>query len=87
VETLYRVTVTCGEREEGVVRAVLMRHVNSQPGMTIQGLATQDAEQAGKAVVVAEVFSGERNDKYLNDLVSRLSIEPGVSAVRWERLS
>jgi len=42
---------------------------------------------AGKTTVVAEVYSTERNGKYLNDLVSRLSIEPTVSAVRWERVS
>jgi putative Mg2+ transporter-C (MgtC) family protein len=64
-----------------------MRHVNSQPGMVLQGLATHDTEQPGKTAVVAEVFSAERNDKYMNELVSRLGIEPGVSAVSWERAS
>jgi putative Mg2+ transporter-C (MgtC) family protein len=85
VETVYRVRVTCEDRQESVVRLVFLRHVNSQPRMALQGLSTQDTEQGGRTVVVAEVFSAERDDKYLNDLVSRLSIEPGVSAVSWER--
>ena len=87
VETIYRVRVTCDERQEGVIRLVFLRHVNAQPRMALQGLSTQDTEPSGRTVVVAEVFSAERNDKYLNDLVSRLSIEPGVSAVSWERAS
>jgi putative Mg2+ transporter-C (MgtC) family protein len=86
VETLYQVKVVCADQQEGVVRQVLMRHINAQPAMTVQGIATHDTEQAGKTAVVAEVFSLERNDRYLNDLVSRLSIEPSVSAVSWERV-
>jgi putative Mg2+ transporter-C (MgtC) family protein len=85
VETVYRVRVCCEDRQESVVRLVFLRHVNSQPRMALQGLSTQDAGSDGKTTVMAEVFSAERNDKYLNDLVSRLSIEPGVSAVSWER--
>jgi putative Mg2+ transporter-C (MgtC) family protein len=87
VETLYRVKVVCPDEEGKVVRAILMRHVNAQPGMVVQGIATQDADQPGMTAVVAEVFSAQRNDRYLNDLVSRVSIEPGVSAVSWERVS
>jgi hypothetical protein len=31
-------------------------------------------------------FSAERNDRYLNELVSRISTEPNVSAVSWEKV-
>jgi putative Mg2+ transporter-C (MgtC) family protein len=85
VETLYRLRVVSLRREEGVVRAVLMRHINSQPRMTVQGISTQDAEQADRVAVVAEIFSSERNDRIMNEMTSRLSIEPGISAVSWER--
>jgi hypothetical protein len=74
----------CDDQQEAMMRLVFLRHVNSQPGMALQGLTVQDTGQAGKTVVVAEVFSRERNDKYLNELVSRTRIEPGVSAVTWE---
>ena len=87
VEALYRLRVVCDEQQEAVIRLVFLRHVNSQPGMALQGLSAQDTEQAGRTAVVAEVFSAERNDKYMNELVSRMGIEPGVSAVSWERVS
>jgi putative Mg2+ transporter-C (MgtC) family protein len=86
VETSYEIRVTCPEREEGVVRTILMRHVNSHSRMTIQGIATQDSEKEGHAIVVADVFSMERNDRALEEIMSRLTIEPGVIAVRWERI-
>jgi putative Mg2+ transporter-C (MgtC) family protein len=87
VDTVYRLRAVCESRESAVVRGVLLRHVNSHPAMTIQGISLQDGEQPGTTVVVAEIYSTERNDKYLNDLVSRICIEPSVSAVSWERAS
>jgi putative Mg2+ transporter-C (MgtC) family protein len=86
VEVMYRLRVVCQEKEEGVIRTILLRHVNSQPSMVIQGISTQDAEQPDRAAVVAEVFSMGRNDRAMENLVSRINIEPGVSAVSWEKM-
>lgn len=86
VETIYRVRCVCDSGQAGVIRAILTRHVSSQPAMTLQGLLTQDAEQAEKSAVVADVFSSLRNDKFINEMVSRLSIEPSASSVSWERV-
>jgi putative Mg2+ transporter-C (MgtC) family protein len=86
VETCYRVRAVCRGDDAGLVRAIILRHINSLRAMTVQGLSTRDGEQPGQAVVVAEVFSHERNDKYLDDMISRLCIEPSVSGVSWERV-
>jgi putative Mg2+ transporter-C (MgtC) family protein len=85
VETLYRMRVVCPAAQEGVIRTIFMRHINSQPNMTLQGISTQDTE-GDKTRVEAEIFSTERNDRYMNDLVSRISIEPSVTAVSWEKM-
>lgn len=85
VDTVYTVSVVCDERQESVIRNVLVRHIQSQPAMTVQGISTIDTEQPGRANVVAEVFSSSRNERFLNDLVSRISIEPTVTAVRWDQ--
>jgi putative Mg2+ transporter-C (MgtC) family protein len=87
IETLYRIRVVCPHESEGVIRAIFMRHINAQPNMTLQGLSTQDTDEGEKTAVIAEVFSIQRNDKYMNDMVSRISIEPSVSGVRWEKVS
>jgi putative Mg2+ transporter-C (MgtC) family protein len=86
IETLYRMQVTCPDQEAAAIRAIFMRHVNAQPSMTVQGISTQDTELPDRTAVVAEIFSTERNDRYMNDLVSRISIEPSVTAVSWERV-
>ena len=88
VEMVYRLRVLCDEKHEGIIRTILLRHVNTKPGMTIQGIATlDDDDNPDKKVVVADIFSLRRNDRALEDLMSRLNIEPTVTAVRWEHVS
>jgi putative Mg2+ transporter-C (MgtC) family protein len=86
VETLYRVKVVCGRQQEALIRSIFMRHINSQPNMLLQGIATQEMVAADQSAVVAEVCSAQRNDRYMEDVVRRMSIEPTVTAVSWERV-
>src|SRR5690348_10254014 len=65
VETIYRIRCICDSEHAAVIRAIFMRHINSQPSMTLHGLLTQDTEQLEKMAVVADVFASLRNDKYL----------------------
>jgi len=85
MDTAYRVRVICEEREQMVVRTIVLRHINALAKMTVQAIATQACEQAGHVAVVAEVFSMERSDHALDEMVGRLQIEPGVVSVKWER--
>ncbi|HEY7155709.1 MAG TPA: MgtC/SapB family protein [Gemmataceae bacterium] len=87
VEMIYRLRVLCDEKHEGIIRTILLRHVNTHPGMIIQGIATQDDDHPDKTAVVADIFSLRRNDRAMEDLMSRLNIEPTVTAVRWEHVS
>jgi putative Mg2+ transporter-C (MgtC) family protein len=86
VETAYRMRVICPENQEGLIRTILLRHVNSHPKMTVQGISTQEAEATGQATVVADIDSVESNDRAMQDLMSRINIEHGVTSVRWEKV-
>lgn len=87
VETSYRMRVTCDRQHEVVIRTILMRHVNGHATMTLQGLSTQDAQQPEQATVVAEIYSRTRNDRAMEEVLSRVNIEPSVTAVSWERVA
>lgn len=87
VEVAYRVHVTCQSQQEGLIRTILARHINSHPSMTLQGISIQEGEKPEQTVVVAEVFAVRRNDRELENLMSRLNIEPSVTAIRWEIMS
>jgi putative Mg2+ transporter-C (MgtC) family protein len=85
LETCYKLHVVCEGKEESLVRGIVLRHINGHPKMNVHGISTQDSEQAGQTVVVAEIFSSDQNDRALQDVMSRLNIEPGVRSVRWEK--
>lgn len=51
----------------------------------LQGLATQETEDGKRVIVAADVYAVERNDRIMEEVVSRIGIEPGVTAVSWER--
>jgi putative Mg2+ transporter-C (MgtC) family protein len=86
VEMLYQMRVVCQIPQESLIRTILLRHVDSHPKMSIQGISTQDADHADHATVVASIFSIQRIDREIQDLVSRLNIEPSVSSISWEKM-
>jgi putative Mg2+ transporter-C (MgtC) family protein len=79
------VRVVCEERDQAVVRAIVMRHVNIHRKMTVQGIATHDRSEKGHVTVVADIFAVERSDRAMDELVGRLNVEPGVIGVSWEK--
>jgi putative Mg2+ transporter-C (MgtC) family protein len=83
VETAYRLRVVCQDKDEGVIRNIMLRHVNSHGKMTVQGISTE--EEGNNAVVAADIFSVERQDRALQEIMSRLNLEPGVRSVSWEK--
>jgi putative Mg2+ transporter-C (MgtC) family protein len=85
IETLYRVKVECRPDQEGVIRAILMRHINSVTHMSVQGISTSTGDEADEKTVIAEIFASGRHDKVMNDLVSRVGLEPSVTSISWER--
>ena len=84
VETYYRLRVVCGQGEGAHIRAILLRHIGGHNRMTVQGISTEESDGEGK-VIVADVYAMERNDRALEEIVARLSIEPEVTGVSWQR--
>ncbi|OWK43666.1 MgtC/SapB family protein [Fimbriiglobus ruber] len=85
VETLYHIQVICPDGRAGVVRSIFLRHVNSHPTATIQGVDTRDTDRPDRVKVSVSLLSTERNDRFMEELVARLSIEPDVTAISWQR--
>jgi putative Mg2+ transporter-C (MgtC) family protein len=86
IEVNYRLRVACAESAQALVRTILMRHVNSRPKMVVQGIDTQETAEQRVSVVVS-VFATERSDRAMEELVERLTIEPSVTGVSWEKVN
>jgi putative Mg2+ transporter-C (MgtC) family protein len=84
VETYYRLRVECEAGKDGTVRHILLRHVGSHAMLNLQGMSTEDTENL-RTVVLADILAQERSDRALEEIVARVSIEPEVKAVSWQR--
>jgi putative Mg2+ transporter-C (MgtC) family protein len=84
VEINYRIRVRCRNDHEAVIRTILLRHVGSNTRMSIQSLATEESEKE-QPVVVADIYAAQRDDRFIEQVVARISIEPDVTAVSWEK--
>ncbi|MFE3293824.1 MgtC/SapB family protein [Rhodococcus sp. NPDC059234] len=78
----YRFEVTCREDAEAHVRGLTVQAI-TRPEFRLRSLQSRDDPTTGQVDVVAELTAPERDDRLLEAAVSRLSLEPLVTHVRW----
>jgi putative Mg2+ transporter-C (MgtC) family protein len=74
--------MVCRGEDEAHVRTLLLYRVNNA-AMTPQALDSENLDGNNKVQVQANPIMTDRNDTLLEQVISRLSLEPGVSAVSW----
>jgi putative Mg2+ transporter-C (MgtC) family protein len=81
-DTIYRITLVCRNRDEQRLRALLLHTVN-QTGLSLRSLLSEDINGTDKLEICAETLMHGRDDRKMEEIVSRLSLESSVSAVSW----
>jgi putative Mg2+ transporter-C (MgtC) family protein len=69
--------------QEAHMRALLLHAIGGQP-LLLKSLKSEDLEHTDKVAVHAILTSTGRQNSLLEQIVGRLSLEPGVSGVSWE---
>jgi putative Mg2+ transporter-C (MgtC) family protein len=83
VEVGYLVSVTCRNPDEAHVRALLLQGL-AGAGLALRRLDSNDVETTGRVAVTALMTASHRVDADVERIVGRLSLEPTVSAARWQ---
>lgn len=81
LESHYAITIVCHGEVEAHVRALLLRDLGSS--LRIQELESVNIEDSNRVGVQAQVRADERQDRLLEQIVGRLSLEPLVTSARW----
>lgn len=87
IDQLYKVTIVCRAEDEVHVRTLILHMLNGMPQLMIQSLHSEDLPAAGQLEVRAELITSPNNHFHLEQIVSRISLEKGVSAARWAVLN
>lgn len=82
-EVAYLFTCVCRAQDESHVRALLLQGIQMLP-LTLAALDSEDTSAPDTVQVRAELRSLGRQDRQLEQLVTRLSLERGVTKIRWE---
>lgn len=79
----YTLSLICYAEQEAHLRALLL-HAVSASGLTLRRLQSADTADPRRVEVRSELLSTGPQDGAVEQAVARLSLEPGVSAIRWE---
>ncbi len=83
VEVTYRLQVTCLDREEQHIRMLLLQAV-ARDVFILKALRSADIAEGNLVSVVAEVVTVGRSDHAVEQIMERLSLEPGTKTISWE---
>ena len=83
VEVGYLVSVTCRAPEEAHIRALLLQELSGS-GLALRRLESKDINGSGRVNVCAHLTAAGRIDTTVEKIVGRFSLEPTVSAARWQ---
>jgi putative Mg2+ transporter-C (MgtC) family protein len=83
LEIGYIVSVTCRSPDEAQLRALLLQGLAGS-GLSLRRLDSSDLDAGASVVVTAFVNAPHRVDADVERIVGRLSLEPTVSAARWQ---
>jgi putative Mg2+ transporter-C (MgtC) family protein len=80
---LYLFECICRSSDEAQIRALLVQNISST-ALLLYSLHSEDDESTNRVKVRARLKSMGRKDELLERMVTRLSLEPGVTTIRWE---
>jgi putative Mg2+ transporter-C (MgtC) family protein len=80
----YELILKTRKETENHIRVLLMQELHMEESLMIRSLKSTDDIEAGiKTIITAEILSSEKQDRTIEKIVSRLTIEKGVLEVSW----
>ena len=79
-ETSYEINVTCRPADEAHLRTLLLTTI-TQSNAALQSIYSEDIEGTDRNRIRAEIIAAGRHNEIVEQMVTRLSFEPGVFAV------
>lgn len=81
-ETSYEINVTCRASDEAHLRTLLLTTI-TQSKAALQSIQSEDIEGTDRNRIRAEIVTPGAHNEVVEQMVTRLSFEPGVSVVSW----
>lgn len=86
VEVSYQLIATCREQDEQHLRTLLLQAV-TMDALMLRSLRSENIAGSSNVRVEAELMTDGRQDRRIEQVASRLSIEPGVTSITWQTVT
>jgi putative Mg2+ transporter-C (MgtC) family protein len=83
LETQYAVELRCQGQQEAHIRALLLQ-ATASAGLGLRRLTSENLDDSHQVTVSALLVSPNRHDAALEQIIGRMSLEPCVTAARWQ---
>jgi putative Mg2+ transporter-C (MgtC) family protein len=83
VEVCYQLRAVCRESEEPHVRARLLQEV-ARVSLRLKSLSSEDIDGSQKVRVQSELITTGRSERQIEQVISRLCLERGITAISWQ---
>ena len=81
-ETTYELNMVCRASDDAHIRTLLLTTISQFP-VGLQSIRSEDIEGADRTTVRAEVITSGPKHEAVEQIVARLSIEPGIASISW----
>jgi putative Mg2+ transporter-C (MgtC) family protein len=81
-ETVYEIQLTCRGSDEVHIRTLLLATISQSPAV-LQAIHSEDVQGSDRAEVRAELVTPGRQNAVVEQIVTRLSFEPGITGLSW----
>jgi putative Mg2+ transporter-C (MgtC) family protein len=85
LELVYQCSVVCRNKKEARIRMLILQELNNG-NMQLRSLRSEEVTHPDNVAVKANFVTQERDDSFLENMVSRLCLENGVSSASWRTL-
>lgn len=82
IEIAYCCSIVCRQEDQVYVRTLLLQNIHNK-NLLLRSFSTQNAPDPTMVLIKAELITSGTNDQLVEQVISILSLEPGVSAVSW----
>ncbi|CDH34106.1 MgtC family protein [Xenorhabdus bovienii] len=83
LEQCYKIHIVCDIHDEILVRTLILQAINGL-SVRLQSLSSADAIQPDRLEVCAEILATPAEQKEIESIVCRVSLEKSVSSVNWK---
>lgn len=80
----YKFIACCKENVENHIRVLFIQYIGNNSDLMLRSLTSYDADILSSAVIEADIISFSKQDAAVEKIASFLTLENGVSSIKWE---